>query len=333
MNDRGLDRSAAMLLAIVVVAWALTWVATKSIVAELTPFWTTAMRSGIATVALAAILAVRGQLALPRPGDLPVVAVTAVFHMIAFSTLITVGLKLVPVGRSIVLGYTTPLWVAPGAWLFLGERMPVRRVVGIGLGLAGLALMFNPVSFDWSDRNALWGNGLLLLAALAWSVSILYVRAHTWVSSPFQLSIWQTLLSTVVLGTLALAIDGIPHPNWSPGLLIELGYAGLIGTGLAFWAMNEVNRRLPATVTSLGILATPVVGIFASAAILGEAVDRTLLAATALILGGIAIGIRSTPSEPAVPSPAADESGPSAYDRSLDRGAPAVGEGRRPTSA
>ena len=37
-------------------------------------------------------------------------------HSVAFGALISFGLKYVPAGRSIVLGYTTPLWVAPGAW-------------------------------------------------------------------------------------------------------------------------------------------------------------------------------------------------------------------------
>ena len=33
-------------------------------------------------------------------------------------------------------------------------------------GLAGIAIMFNPFAFDWSNRDALIGNGLLLLAAV-----------------------------------------------------------------------------------------------------------------------------------------------------------------------
>jgi drug/metabolite transporter (DMT)-like permease len=40
---------------------------------------------------------------------------------------------------------------------------------------------------------------LILLAALCWAANILYVRAHKWVSTPFQLTFWQTLLATYVL--------------------------------------------------------------------------------------------------------------------------------------
>jgi drug/metabolite transporter (DMT)-like permease len=50
------------------------------------------------------------------------------------------------------------------------------------------------------------------------------------------------------------------------------------------------SRYLPAVTTSLGLLATPVVGIAVSAAALGEPLTVSLLVAVAMILGGIAIG-------------------------------------------
>ena len=262
----------------------------KIIVGHAPPLWTTAIRSFIASAGLLGLLLARGLFIVPKRGDWPVIIVAGLFHMVAFSVLITIGLKYVPVGRSIVLGYTTPLWVAPGAWLFLREAMPKMRLMGMAIGLLGLMVMFNPLTFDWSDRQVLIGNGLLLLSAVSWSVSILYVRAHKWISSPFQLLFWQALLASFLVLGLAIGIEGRPKIDWTPGLAACFVYGGLVGTALAFWAMNEVNRRLPATTVSLGILATPVVGIALSALLLGEKIDFSLIAAATLILSGIAIG-------------------------------------------
>ncbi len=289
--DHPLSRRQALpLFAIVVVAWGLNWAVTKTLVHSVSPLWTTAIRSAIATVVLFGLLLARGRFVVPCRGDMPLVAVIALFHMVAFSALVAFGLRFVPVGRSIVLGYTTPLWVAPGAWLFLGERMTGTRCLGVALGLAGLAVMFNPLAFDWSDGRALVGNGLLLLAALCWAVSILYVRAHKWVSSPFQLVFWQTLLATSVLSILALLVDGPPRVAWSPGLAGAFPYGGACGTALAYWAMTMVNRSLPAVTTSLGILATPVVGVASSAVVFGEPITASLIVAMAMILGGVIVG-------------------------------------------
>jgi drug/metabolite transporter (DMT)-like permease len=94
--------------------------------------------------------------------------------------------------------------------------------------------MFSPSTYDWSDRDALLGNGLLLGSALAWSVSILYTRAHHWVSTPFQLVFWQGLLATILLTMLALLIEGELQIVWGDTLIIWFAYSGLVGTALGF---------------------------------------------------------------------------------------------------
>jgi len=283
-------RSALLLFAVIVIAWGLTWPVTKILVQSVSPLWITAIRSAIATVALAVLLFARGEMIVPRRGDWPVIVVNSIFHMVAFSALVAFGLQFAAVGRSIVLGYTTPLWVMPAASLLLGERMTPARSLGMAIGLAGLAVMFNPFAFNWTDANALAGSGCILLAALCWAVSIVYVRAHRWISTPFQLGFWQTLLATLVVSVLALLKDGVPHLEWNAQLVGLFLFSGIIGTALAYWAMATVNRSLPAVVTSLGLLATPVVGVASSAIILGEVITPDLVVAMLLILGGIAIG-------------------------------------------
>jgi drug/metabolite transporter (DMT)-like permease len=59
---------------------------------------------------------------------------------------------------------------------------------------------------------------------------------------------------------------------------------------LAYWAMAMVNRSLPAVTTSLGILATPVVGVLSALVTLHEPLSLPLVGAMLLIAGGIAMG-------------------------------------------
>ena len=189
MDDRHpLSRlKALMLLAVVALAWGTTWPATKALLQYLPPLWTTALRSAVAAVALFAISAARRHIVAPQRSDVPIILNIVLLHMVAFSGLVAIGMQFVPAGRSVVLGYTTPLWVMIGAYFFLGETLSRAQAIGIALGLAGLLLLFNPASFDWSDTNALVGNALVLLAALCWAASIVHVRTHRWVSTPFEL--------------------------------------------------------------------------------------------------------------------------------------------------
>jgi drug/metabolite transporter (DMT)-like permease len=133
-----------------------------------------------------------------------------------------------------------------------------------------------------------------MLGAFCWAVSILHVRAHRWIATPFDLVPWQALLATATLIPLAWAWEGLPQATWSPTLVALLLYGGTVATALPYWAMQMVNRSLPAITTALGILIVPVVGVVCSTIALGEPLTWGLLIAMALILGGIAIGVQKT---------------------------------------
>jgi drug/metabolite transporter (DMT)-like permease len=249
-----------------------------------------ALRSAIATVALFAIAIALGRLARPPRADLPVLFSIALLHMVGFAVLAAWGLRLVPTGRSVVLAYTTPLWVIPGAVLFLRERLTRRRLLGVAIGLSGLTVLFNPLAFDWTDANAVLGNGAIILAAILWAASILHIRGHRWQTTPFDLVPWEMLLATAILTPLAGAVSGAPSREWDGRLVALLLYAGVPGTAVAYWATAVASRNLPAVTTALGLLITPVVSVVVATVWLGEPLTLPLLTAIALILGGIAIG-------------------------------------------
>jgi drug/metabolite transporter (DMT)-like permease len=210
--------------------------------------------------------------------------------MVGFGVLAAWGLQTVPTGRSVVLAYTTPLWVVPGAALFLGERLTPRRLVGVSAGLVGLLVLFNPFAFDWTSREAVLGNGAIVLAALLWAASILHIRAHRWQSTPFDLVPWEMLLATAIVIPLALASDGLPRPEWTGRVVALLLYAGIPGTAVAYWATAMASRALPAVTTSLGLLVTPLLSVTVAALWLHEPLTLSLIAAIILILGGVALG-------------------------------------------
>src|SRR6185436_11497560 len=252
-------RSAAVLLAGVVLAWGTNWTVTKMVVQDVPPLWATALRCMIAAAMLAPMLWAQGQFIVPKRGDLPVVFCTSILHLVAFSALVAAGLQFVPAGRAIVLGYTTPLWVAIGAAMFLSEPITRRRAIG---------------------------SGLILLAAFCWAGNIVYVRAHKWISTPFQLVFWQVLLAAALLSTIAWITEGAPHIVWTARLSALMLYSGIVCTAFANWAMTMVNRSLPAVTTSLCLLATPLLGIISATVMLNEPLEPSLFLAMTLIIGG-----------------------------------------------
>ncbi|MET3331638.1 MULTISPECIES: DMT family transporter [Bradyrhizobium] len=282
-------RAAVGLFLIVVLAWGVNWSVTKQLVQLVPPLWSSAIRSWIALAGLFVILGLSNNLVIPERRDVPVVLSVALLHMTLFSILVAAGLRFLPASKGIVLGYTTPLWVAIAAPLLGKDTLTAPKLAGALLGLIGLAVILNPSSIDWGNANVVLGAGMVILAAISWAANIIYIRAHRWIASPLQLLFWQVLVATVVLSTLAMVIDGLPHVEWSWRLAMLFLYSGLIGTALAYWAMSMVNKSISALTTSLGTTGTPLVGIASAAILLGEPLDLSLAVAAGLIVTGIGL--------------------------------------------
>jgi len=282
-------RQAYGLLALVVLIWGANWPILKVGVSYISPLWFACARFWLGAACLFAYLAATGQLARPTRRDLPVIATVGLSQMALFQPMVNVGLTHVSAGRSAVLVYTTPLWVVPGAMLFLHERVGALKWAGVALGLLGVALLFNPASLDWSDRGLVAGSALLMAAALSWSIAVLQIRAHRWHLSPLQVTPWQLLLAALVVTPVAFLVDGGARPRSSPALWAVLAYNGPLATAFAFWAATSISRSLPAVTSSLSFLAVPAMGIAVSAAALGEVPDATLLGGFALILAGVGL--------------------------------------------
>ena len=94
------------------------------------------------------------------------------------------------------------------------------------------------------------GNLAILVAAFLWAASIVHIRAHRWVSTPFVLIPWETLLTSFILVPIALAAAPLPAIDWNPRFLLLLLYLGIPGTAVAYWAVAMASRHLPAVTTS-----------------------------------------------------------------------------------
>jgi len=280
---------AYVLLVLMVFVWGANWPTMKMGLHYITPLWFAVARFWMGSLCLFALLAVQGRLALPTRRDLPVLLSVALMQMALFQPTVNFGLSHVPAGRAAVLVYTTPLWVVPGAMLFLGEKIGALKWVGVALGLLGIAVLFNPLGLDWTNPDVVIGSLLLMFAAMIWSLAVLHIRGHRWHLSPLQMTPWQLGFAALLVTPVALIVDGDKNPDWSPQLIYALVYNGPIATAFAFWASTSISRALPAVTSSLSFLAVPAMGILLSLLSLGEVPDLSLLAVFGLILGGVVL--------------------------------------------
>lgn len=282
---------ALLLLASMVVVWGSNWTIMKIGLQYMDPFWLSAGRMLIALVASIALLLYLGRFRVPHQQDVPIVLGVGLMQFAAFVTLICMALEQVGAGRAAVLAYTTPLWVTPAAAWVLKERLTPLKMVGVLVGLSGVLILFNPFSFDWSNRDVVIGNGYLLLAALIWALSIVHVRYHRWRASVLELLPWQLMVALAVVLPIAMFSDTRPFILNQTSVWV-LVYNGILATAYAQWASVRMTQLLPAVTVSLGLLLVPVAGLGMATYWLNEPFSLSLGLGMLLIICGLGLQMK-----------------------------------------
>jgi drug/metabolite transporter (DMT)-like permease len=201
--------------------------------------------------------------------------------------LMNIALPFLPAGRTALLAYTTPIWVAGLQAVVFRARPSKREAIALVLGLGGIGLLINPASIDWRAPGVLVGSGIMLMSAALMGGTILLLRHHRWEGPTLDLIFWETLVALVPLGLLAVAFDAGKPVNWGVQALFCVLYSGALESAFGYWASQTIQRALPAMATSVILLAVPIVGIFTGAVVLGETISLGDLIGFAVTLTGI----------------------------------------------
>lgn len=288
-----LRRPAVYLLAAATVAvLGLNWPIMSAGVDLVPPLWLAAFRMGGAAIVVAAGMATRG-VPRPRAADRPILWSVGLARLALVTALVFSALEFVPPGRSSILVYTASLWTVPLAVVFLHERLTWLRIAGLALGSAGVVLLIEPWTLDWSDADLLIGLGMLLVAAIANASTTVHIRAHRWAGTPFELMPWQFAVAAVPIVVLAAVLEGMPEIRWTAATAGVIAYQIFLGSAFGFWGLLTISRSLPAITTNLTLMAVPVVGLLSSIVIANESLTLAVTISLALVLAGVALGLYS----------------------------------------
>lgn len=196
------------------------------------------------------------------------------------------------VAASVVLVSTQPVFVALLGWLFLRERPERSAWIGIGLAVAGSAVI---AGADFAlDRRALLGDALALAGAL-W-ISGYYVLAR-WLRATKELVPYVTVIYGMTAAWLlvAVAASGASASGYGAGTWIALALLAAGPTVLGHSSMNYALRYLRAYEVNVAILGEPIGAAVWAALLLAEVPNVGTLIGGGLILAGIFLTLRRRP--------------------------------------
>lgn len=279
-SSRYLPVPALVVLALI---WGYTWVALKTGVAASGPFTFAAVRAlpgGILLLLLAAVLG--------RPLRPPVLGLTVLLGVLqtaGFLGLTQAALVSGGAGHTAILANTWQFWILVLAWPILGERLRGLQWLSVVLAFAGLVLIIEPWNLQGVEASLLALAGALSFAAGAIVVKLIR-RKHQ--VDLLSLTGWQSLLGAVPLILVAVLWEGLVI-EWSTVFALSYVWALVMTTCVAAFLWLYVLRELPAGIAGLGTMGTPVVGVLASWAQLGEQPTLTEVVGMVVILAGLGI--------------------------------------------
>ena len=244
----------------------------------------------VSGVMLLALAYVQGhEIAVPRAHCRDLV-IAAVFNMTIFQVAMTVGIHLFSAGRTAVIVYTMPLWAAPLSFLVLGESVTWRRLVALTLGTAGLVILIasDIEKLDQAPLGALF----MLAGAISWACGTIAQKRVDWGVPTTVLVGWQYVIGGLPIYIAAGAFvdyETVSFPTLWP--LLSVIYNILIAFVFCYYAYYEVVRIFPVGIATVGTLATPIVGVFSGALVLGEKLAWPEYSALTLVVAGLGLPI------------------------------------------
>ena len=275
-----------LMLASLGLFWGLNWPGMKIALAELPVWWFRSLSVGAGAIGLLLIAAAAGQRVRPARGDLVPLFVCSAFNILGWHILTAYGVSMMAAGRASIIAFTMPVWASLLAPAILGEAITRWKVMGLFLGLAGLAILIGP---DLAALGAAPLGALFMLgASISWAAgTVLFKKLD--ISIPVASAIgWQLAIGTVVITGFAVALEPVPDlTTLSWKAIGALAYLFALPMIYCQWAYFSVVRIFPAAIAAIGTLAVPVVGVFSSALLLGEPVRANDLAALLLIFAAL----------------------------------------------
>ncbi|HKQ63029.1 MAG TPA: DMT family transporter [Candidatus Polarisedimenticolaceae bacterium] len=279
-----------------IVMWGVSFVATKAVLAQISPVTLIFTRFGLGLAVLLALLAWRGEPLLP-PRDawrsLAGMGLIGVFvHQLLQAHALTTTTA-VHTGWLIGL---TPIWSAILAALFLGERLRPGRVGGILVGFVGAVLVVTRGRLGAETLALPTARGDLLILASTLNWAVYSVLGHGTLK---RLGARRATAGAMLAGWALL----VPLFAWTGGwreypALDALGWSALLFLGIGCSALGYLLwygalERVEATRVAALLYLEPLVTLAAAVALLGERVELSTVAGGALVLAGVLIVQRS----------------------------------------
>jgi probable blue pigment (indigoidine) exporter len=286
MSQRTIARPDLIALVLAATCWGVGTVISKAALAEIPPL--TLLPIQLAASLAVLVVLMRRQGVAIRGGSPALLGRLGLLNPGAAYALSLIGLVTITASLSVLLWALEPLLILFLAARFLREPVTPRLVVLSLVALAGMVVVvYDPASNGQLIGVALTVAGIVCCAAYS-------VITRKFIPDAPETS--QVVLSqqahALVFALVLVVIAGIAGGAMVPGNLTTFGLASAIGSGVlyyagAYWFYLGALRDVPASLAAISFYLIPIVGVAASALLLGERLEPRQWIGAIVVLAAI----------------------------------------------
>lgn len=281
-------------LVLLAFVWGWSFLFIKVSVEGMTPTAVAAGRIALGALALHGYLRFKG-MSLPRSRTFwRHAAVSTVFANILPFTMLAWGEERITSALTAVLNASTPLFTALAGFLYLRNRLGKIEVIGLFVGIAGVAVAAGVGGSDLAE-SSVTGSLAAILAGACYGFALTYAARHQ-LGVPAEIAAaGQLTAGTVMLMPVAIATSFTNGIDLEPHRVLAIVLLGAVGTGFAYILYYRSVAALGPTTTSLVTYLVPVFAVALGIIVLDEHFHVRMLLGGMMIVMGILLVQRRLP--------------------------------------
>jgi drug/metabolite transporter (DMT)-like permease len=295
-----MSRRGVVLFALMAVIWGVPYLMIKVAVEGVSVPVLVFLRCALATVLLLPLALRGGRLAALRPHWKPIAAFAILEMIIPWYLLASAEQDITSSMTGLLIAASPIVTILVARMLGTSERLGLARMIGLGIGLAGVAVLAAP--------ELRGGSAIAIIEVLL--VAVCYATAPQIVARRLQ-DVPSLPMTVACLAFATLVYTGPAIATWPaqlPGgwVLPAIGGLAVVCTAIAFIVFFALIREVGPSRALVFTYVNPAVAVTAGVVLLGESLTVPMIAAFVLILAGSVLATRSAKVvEPAVsPQPA-----------------------------